>query len=135
MGLFDMVSGALGKGGQGGDNPLAQIALQLVSDPQRGGLQGLLQSLQKGGLGEQAASWVSTGANLPVSAEQIQGFLGHGQLQQFAKQLGLSENDIAGGLARFLPDVIDKLTPDGEVPQGDLLAQGLGLLKGKFFGG
>ncbi len=134
MGLFDAVSGALNNGGQGGENSLAHIAMQLVTDPKHGGLQGLLQSMQTSGLEKQAASWVGTGANLPISAYQIKSFLSSGQLQQFAKQLGLSENDVAGGLAKFLPDVIDKLTPDGQVPQGDLLAQGLGLLKGKFFG-
>ena len=90
--------------------------------------------MQASGLEKHAASWVGTGANLPISADQIKSFLSGGQLQQFAKQLGLSESDVAGGLAKFLPDVIDKLTPDGQVPQGDLLAQGLGLLKGRFFG-
>jgi uncharacterized protein YidB (DUF937 family) len=46
----------------------------------------------------------------------------------------MSENEAAGGLADMLPNVIDKLTPDGQLPEGDLMAQGLNLLKGKLFG-
>jgi uncharacterized protein YidB (DUF937 family) len=81
------------------------------------------------------ASWVGTGQNLPVSAEQIQAVLGSGQLGQIASQLGLNESQAAGGLADLLPQVIDSLTPNGQLPQGDdLLAQGLDMLKGKLFG-
>lgn len=135
MGLLDMVTGALGgAGGQAGGNPLMNIVMQMVSNPQSGGLSGLLQKLQDGGLGEQAASWVSTGQNLPVSGDQLKNILGGGQLGQIASQLGMSEDDAAGGLAGMLPQVIDKLTPDGQVPNNDLLAQGLDMLKGKLFG-
>lgn len=135
MGLLDMVTGALGgAGGQAGGNPLLNIVMQMISNPQSGGLSGLLQKLQEGGLGEQAASWVSTGQNLPVSGDQLKNILGGGQLGQIASQLGMSEDDAAGGLAGMLPQVIDKLTPDGQVPNNDLMAQGLDMLKGKLFG-
>lgn len=138
MGLLDMVTGALGgmggAGGQTGGNPLLNIVMQMVSNPQSGGLSGLLQKLKDGGLGEQAASWVSTGENLPVSGDQLKNILGGGQLGQIASQLGMSEDDAAGGLAGMLPQVIDKLTPGGEVPGNDMLAQGLDMLKGKLFG-
>jgi uncharacterized protein YidB (DUF937 family) len=133
MGLLDMVTGALGSSTANGENPLMNMVMQMVSNSNSGGLQGLLQSLQDGGLAEQAASWVGTGSNLPVSADQIKNALSSGQLGQIASQLGISEDDTAGGLADILPNVIDKLTPNGQIPEGDLLAQGLSMLKGKLF--
>lgn len=135
MGLLDMVTGALGgAGGATGGNPLLNIVMDMVSNKQAGGLGGLLKTLQDNGLAEQAASWVSTGQNLPVSGDQIRNALGNGTLGQIAGQLGMSEGAAAGGLADLLPQVIDKLTPDGKVPEGDLMAKGLDLLKGKLLG-
>lgn len=136
MGLLDVVTGALGGGGQSGGNPMLDIVMQmLANNGQSGGLAGLAKTFQDKGLGEQMASWISTGQNLPVSSEQIQSVLGGGQLGAIASQLGMNEQQAAGGLAELLPQVIDKLTPNGQMPQGnDLMAQGLELLKGKLFG-
>jgi uncharacterized protein YidB (DUF937 family) len=138
MGLFDQVVGAVGamSGQQAeGGNSLINGVLQLINNPQTGGLAGLVQSFQSGGLGEIAKSWVSTGQNLPISAEQIQSVLGSGTLQNLAGQLGLSTEQASGQLAEILPQVVDKLTPDGSIPENtDLMAQGMELLKGKMFG-
>lgn len=134
MGLFDMVTGALKSGDTEGGNPLANIVMQMVSDPNSDGLQGLVKSFQDSGLGEQVASWVSTGSNLPISADQVKKAFEGVQLGQIARQLGVSENEAACELADMLPNVIDKLTPNGQIPEGDLLAQGLNMLKGKLFG-
>jgi len=137
MGLLDSVTSALGgAGGTSGGNPLLEIVMQMLSNNgQTGGLAGLAQAFQDKGLGEQMASWISTGKNLPISPEQIRSVLGSGQLGQIASRLGMDEQQAAGGLADLLPQVIDKLTPNGHMPQGDdLLAQGLPLLKGKLFG-
>ena len=130
MSLLDQVAGAL-SGAQGGANGdlLANI-MQLVNDPKHGGLQGLIQSFQQGGLGEVVNSWVSSGQNLPVSAEQIQSVLGGSSLQDIAAKLGMSPEQAAGSLAEILPQAVDTMTPNGQLPQGgDLLAQGLDLLK------
>jgi uncharacterized protein YidB (DUF937 family) len=130
MGLFDSVVGALAGGQSGGDNQLLNVVMQLINNPQNGGLGGLVESFQQGGLGEIVNSWVSTGQNLPISAEQIQAVLGGGKLQEIAAQLSVSTEQASGGLADLLPQVVDKLTPNGQVPEGgDLLAQGLDLLK------
>lgn len=130
MGLFDSVVGALAGGQSGGDSPLLSIVMQLINNPQTGGLGGLVQSFQQGGLGNIVNSWVSTGQNLPISAEQIKAVLGGGQLQDIASQLGVSTEQASGGLADLLPQLVDKLTPNGQVPEGgDLLAQGLDMLK------
>ena len=133
MGLLDMVTGALGGAGS---NPLVGVVMQMLSgNGQAGGLAGLVKTFQEKGLGDQMASWIGTGENQPVSSDQIKTALGDEQLGQIASQLGMDQNQAAGGLAAMLPQVIDKLTPNGRVPQGnDLMAQGLELLKGKLFG-
>ncbi|MBS0349485.1 MAG: DUF937 domain-containing protein [Proteobacteria bacterium] len=138
MGLFDQVVGAVmsGQTTDGAASPLLAGIMQLVNDPQIGGLAGLVQAFQNGGLGEVAKSWVSTGQNLPISAEQIQSVLGSsGILQNLASQFGLSSEQVSGQLAELLPQVVDKLTPNGAIPDSnDLVAQGIDLLKGKLFG-
>lgn len=130
MGLLDSVVGALAGGQSDGSNPLLNIVMQLINNPQTGGLGGLVQSFQQGGLGEVVNSWVSTGQNLPISAEQLQSVLGGGALQNIAAQLGVSPEQASGSLADLLPQMVDKLTPNGQVPEGgDLLAQGMDMLK------
>ena len=134
MGLLDQITGALGQqpGGSGQNNQLMQLALNLINS-HPGGLQGLVQQFMQAGLGQQAQSWVSTGQNLPISAEQITQVLGSGQLRDIAKQLGIDHTDAAGGLADLLPQVVNHLTPNGAV-QDDLVQQGLSLLRGKLLG-
>src|SRR5574343_1728534 len=128
MGLLDSVVGALAGGQSGGNNGLVDVVMQLINN-QPGGLAGLVQSFPQGGLGEVVNSWVSTGQNLPLSADQIGAVLGGGQLQNIAAQLGVSPEQASGSLADLLPRVVDQLTPNGELPQGgDLLAQGMDLL-------
>jgi len=130
MGLFDQVAGALAGSQSGGSGDLLAAIMQLVNDPKHGGLQGLVQSFQQGGLGEIVNSWVSTGHNLPISAEQITSVLGGSSLQDIAAKLGVSPDQAAGSLAEILPQAVDTLTPNGQIPQGgDLLAQGLDMLK------
>lgn len=129
MGLLDSVVGALAGGQSGGSNGLMDVVMQLINN-QPGGLGGLVQSFQQGGLGEIVNSWVSTGQNLPVSAEQLQAVLGGGAMQDIAAKLGVSPEQASGSLADLLPQVVDKLTPNGQLPEGgDLLAQGMEMLK------
>lgn len=132
MGLFDQVVGALA----GGQSRLLPVVMQLINNPQTGGLAGLIQSFQQGGLGEIVNSWVASGENLPISAEQIQSVLGSSVLQDIAGKLGISQAQASGGLAQMLPQLIDSLTPDGQLPHGgDILSQGLDMLKkGGLFG-
>ena len=129
MGLFDSVAGAvLGKlgGEQGG---MAQIALEMFN--QNGGLSGILEKFNAGGLAEQAASWVSKGQNLPVSAEQITSVLGSGAIADMAAKFGISADTLTSQLAEHLPTVVDKMTPDGVVTAGtgNLLSTVLGMMK------
>jgi uncharacterized protein YidB (DUF937 family) len=107
------------------------IVTKMIANPQSGGVHGLVKLFQDNGLGEQVASWVGTEANLPISADQIRKVFGGGQLvQEIASALRVSENEAAGKLAEMLPDVIDKLTMYGQIPEGELLEQRLSIVKG-----
>jgi uncharacterized protein YidB (DUF937 family) len=108
------------------DHGLLESVIGMISDPQSGGLSGLVEKIAAGGLGDQVASWVGAGENLPISAEQLQAVLGSSFVQGLAAKMGINTDDVAGSLASMLPQVIDKLTPDGQVP-GDnkLLEAGL----------
>ncbi len=68
-------------------------------------------------------SWVGKGENLPISAEQLQAVLGSSFVQGLAEKFGINTADVAGSLAGMLPQVIDKLTPDGEVPGDNKLLE------------
>lgn len=114
MGLFDEVLGAVG-GQAGRGNPLLSLAMQLIGG-NGGGLTALLDQFRSRGLGQVADSWVSTGSNLPISPQQISDVLGAPQLQQLARQFGLSADALPKELAGLLPQVVDKLTPTGQVP-------------------
>jgi uncharacterized protein YidB (DUF937 family) len=130
MGLLgDFLGKLTGAGGR--SSAVVDAIGGLLQSKEIGGLDGLVQKFTKGGLGDIVSSWVSTGTNLPVSPEQIQKGLGPTQISAMASQLGLSPEVISKQLAKILPDVVDKLTPDGKVPNQDLLAQGLTMLKGK----
>lgn len=130
MGLLDHLAGALAGGQSGGNGTLLETVLQLVNDPRHGGLEGLIRAFQQGGLGEIVNSWVSTGQNLPVSPEQVRSALGDAPLRDIAAQLGISPEQASGSLADLLPQVVDGLTPNGQLPQGgDLLTQGLDMLR------
>ncbi len=133
VGLLEGVLGSvLGKvmgGGQQG-NALMDMAMGLLNNPQSGGLSGLLEKFKASGLGDQAASWVGTGENAPVSGDQIHNALGGDFINQIASKLGVDASQASGGLAQLLPTLIDKLTPNGAVPaDGDQLAQGLAGLR------
>ena len=80
-----------------------------------GGVTGLAQKFQNGGAGEVFTSWVSTGQNQAITADTINQVLGSSQVQQFAQQLGVDPKQAADFIAKHLPQVIDKLTPDGKV--------------------
>jgi uncharacterized protein YidB (DUF937 family) len=95
-----------------------------------GGLSGILGKLQQGGLADAAASWVGTGANQPVSADALGGALGPDLMGMIAKQLGGNQQQAAGTMADLLPGLIDKLTPQGQVPADN----GMGAL-GALLGG
>ena len=117
MGLLDNLENeAMGRVLGGSSNPLASGLLQLIQN-QPGGLQGLVQSFHDKGLGGLASSWVGTGQNLPVSADQIHQVLGSDQVKALAAKAGISPDMAGSAIAQLLPGIVDKLTPSGQVPE------------------
>jgi uncharacterized protein YidB (DUF937 family) len=129
MGLLDgLLGGMLGGGGGTQQNPLMQMALSMLQ--QNGGIEGLLAKFQQAGYADHAQSWVAKGENMPISADALTQVLGQGQLGQIAQQLGVSHGDAAGGLASMLPQLIDQMTPHGQVTgeSNDMVAQAMAIL-------
>jgi len=130
MGIFDQITDALG-GGDSQQSVVMQLAMNLLQ--QQGGVQGLLEQFQQNGMGDLISSWVGTGANQALSTEQLQSALGSSRISELVQGSQLSENQLLSGLSDALPQLVDKLTPDGQASTGDdLLKQGLGALS-KFF--
>lgn len=134
MGLLDSLTGAAGQmmqnDGQGA--PLVEAVMRMLNQGgAQGGLEGLVRQFTQSGLGDVVQSWIGTGANQPISADQVQQALGHGPLNELAQQVGGSSSDLARQLAQLLPGLVDKLTPDGQLPQGGL-PDAIGALGGLF---
>lgn len=133
MGLFDQVVGAVAGqlGGQGGDNVIVKLVTQFIQN-YPGGLNGLVEQFTRAGLGQQIQSWIGNGANLPVSgADLVKVFGGSGgELGQLISQFGLNHEEAMNGVAQKMPEIVNHLTPNGEVQQ-DALQQGLSALLGR----
>ena len=129
MGLLDSLAGGMLEKVMGEKGAMAQVAMDMLN--QNGGLSGVLEKFKENGLAEQAASWVGTGENLPISADQIANVLGNSQLGEIATKFGFDTNTLSAQIAEHLPTIVDKLTPNGEVPSesGNLLSVLMGMLK------
>jgi len=125
--LIGHVLEALGKGGQPGDK---SVRPGDKSGPQDG-LTGLVHSFQANGFGKIVESWISTGDNLPVSQAQISQVLGSGVMQRVCQATGMSPDTLSAKLTEILPMAVDKLTPNGKMPESGMLAQVLSLLKSR----
>lgn len=134
MGLMDDIKGAAGGalGNLGGQNSgIVNALLQMFTHNEQGGLQGMIQSFQQKGLGNVIQSWIGKGENQPVSKEQIREGMGEERIQNLSTKTGQSPDTVASKLQEVLPNVMDKLTPDGSVPQGNALQQGINFIKEK----
>jgi uncharacterized protein YidB (DUF937 family) len=134
MGLLDQLSSQLSSalGGASGQHPglLGHVA-DLVNNPATGGLDGLVQAFHAHGLGGVVSSWIGTGPNQPVTADQISKVLGPERIQMIATKLGVAPETLTAQLATALPALINHLTPNGTVPSGNALQQALDALKPK----
>jgi len=109
MGLFDgMLGGVVGAAMVGVVNHVLE---------QNGGVQGVVNQFEKQGFGATVRSWVGTGPNQSITADQIHQVLGSGAVQELAAKAGLSVPELTAKLAQLLPQAIDKLTPGGVVPK------------------
>ena len=109
MGMFDgLLGGIVGAG-------MVSVVNNILE--QHGGVQGVVNEFEKNGLGATVRSWVGTGPNQPISAEEVHKALGPDLLQQLSEKSGLSVQDLTQKLAHVLPQAVDKLTPDGAIPK------------------
>ena len=129
MGLLDEVLCSVGGGagtaaggvaGPGAAALVRQLATLLGNQAggSPGGLAGLATAFEQGGLGHIFASWLGTGPNLPISAQQLEQVLGSGAIAQLAAASGVNTAQAGAGLAQLLPLVLDRLTPHGQLPAG-----------------
>jgi uncharacterized protein YidB (DUF937 family) len=100
----------------GSSSPIAASILQMIQN-QPGGLSGMVQSFQEKGLGGLMAGWISTGPNPPMSTEQVHEALGSDKVKELAAAAGISPDIASSAIAQLLPGIVDKLTPDGHVPE------------------
>ena len=140
MGMLDSVLGQVAGQilGGGKDNALTMKLLQGLM-AQSGGMSGLFQKLQAGGLGHALASWVGKGDNQAVSADAMANALGADLLGQAANHAGVNNTEASTLLAQYLPNIINNLTPSGNANEanGFDLSDGLDMkdlaaLAGKF---
>ena len=123
--VLQMLSSRGARGGSGTGGGIADVLGQLLggSGPRTaGGLGGLLEQLQRTGFGEQADSWVSRGANKPISADAMAQVFGQEGLERISRHAGITPDEASRGLSELLPEVVDQVTPDGAVPDADALA-------------
>lgn len=131
MGLLDDIKDKVLGGLKGEMGGLMDGVHSMLGSKESGGLVGLVESFKEKGLGNIISSWIGTGKNLPISAEQIQQALGKEKIQQLAEKAGMSPEDVKAKLTEHLPNIIDKLTPDGKMPEPGVLQKGLDFLKSK----
>jgi uncharacterized protein YidB (DUF937 family) len=150
MGLLDILKQLGGGGGQAtGLGSLAEIVMknpQIVSaaismlNPKDasvgggGGLADVVSAFNKGGLGDIMSSWIGGGPNKPVDPGALANVLGPDILSQFAQKAGIGHADAGSVLASVLPELINHITPQGQVPQGNALDGALGSLLGQLGG-
>jgi uncharacterized protein YidB (DUF937 family) len=125
--LGQIISGFLGSNQPNMGNMLQQVLTQ-----NGGGVSALLDRFNQAGLGEQAQSWVSSGTNQPVSTEQISQVFSPDELEKWAGQIGVNPDQVRSLLAEALPQAVNHVTPDGQVPAGSEMPD-LSSLIGKFF--
>ena len=109
MGLFDGVLGGIVGGG------MVSVINGILE--QHGGVQGVVNQFEKNGLGATVQSWVGTGANVPISPDEVHRAIGPDLLQQLAAKVGMSVPDLTQKLSQILPQAVDHLTPGGTIPK------------------
>jgi uncharacterized protein YidB (DUF937 family) len=118
MSIFDTVMGAVeqhSEVNQQQHSSLVQTAMEMFGN--HGGLSGLVNNAQSQGLGGIVQSWIGTGANQSIAPNQVEGLVGQDRLQQFATRAGIPAGIASAALSRILPVIVDKLTPQGKLPQ------------------
>jgi uncharacterized protein YidB (DUF937 family) len=125
MGILDSVTSKLG-GQEGQDGGISSLQKMINSN---GGLHGLTSKLSQSGLGKEVQSWVGNGDNKPVTGDQIKQAVGPNDIHSMAKQAGMSDQECCDQVAKAIPDMVDKATPQGQLPEQDPFAKGMDTVK------
>lgn len=104
------------------NNPQVVSGIQKIIE-ENGGVSGIVQKFKDKGFAEAATSWVGTGENVNISPDEVMKVLGSDSVQELAKKVGLDSEATAGLIGNLLPMVIDKLSPNGKEPSGDIASQ------------
>lgn len=133
--LGSVASSVLG-GGEGQNKAIQLIQALLQS---QGGVQGLVEKFQQGGLEQIVKSWIGNGENLPISVSQIFDIFGKQNIDTAADEVGISQEDAPNLLSEYLPKIVDTLSPNGQLDLSNLdtnalLQQGAKAMLGKLFG-
>ncbi|MEZ5347196.1 MAG: YidB family protein [Pyrinomonadaceae bacterium] len=128
MALFDsIISGAAEKFGLGDKaGTLLSAILALITNQESGGFTGFLDKFNQAGLGDKVTSWITTGDNAEISEEEVDAALGSDAIKTIADQTGISTEKTTSAIGYMLPQVVDTLTPDGEVPDQESLLSKIG---------
>ena len=115
----DLINSVLkGMSGQPGEaSGLPNVLGQILGNTDLGSVGGLLQQLQKSGLGPQVTSWLGNGANLPISVDQLRAALGDERVRQLAASFGIPVDQLLGQLSQHLPATVDTLSPHGTLEE------------------
>lgn len=129
MGLLDQMLGMVA-----GDK-MQQFQSVIKWIENQGGLSGVIDKFNEQGFGGIIASWINEGVNLPIDGSQLMQIFGNVNIQELAQSVGLDAQSTTDLIAKYLPQLVDSATPDGEVPENlDLASIGMNLLKSKLFG-
>lgn len=129
MDILNTIKSALG-GTSGNKQPDILAAIMDLVGGKGIGLNGLVNQFTANGLEDVISSWIGTGKNVSISPDQIHNALGDDTIKSLSSKLGIDTNSVTSQLSNLLPDVVDKLTPDGKIPDNDLLSKGMDLLGG-----
>lgn len=129
MGLFDRLAGNMLSKVGGEKGAIAQVAIDLFN--QHGGLTGIVEKFKAAGYTDHVTSWIGRGDNLDITAAQITQVLGSSTINAAADRLGIHADKISEKIAEYLPQVVDRMTPDGMINRnsGNLLATLMGMMK------
>ena len=108
MGLLDGLFGGV----VGGE--MVSVVNGLIE--KHGGVQGIVSQLEQNGVGATARSWIGNGPNRSISPDQVHQAFGVDTIKELAATAGMSPQDLASKLSTLLPQVVEKLTPNGAIP-------------------
>ncbi len=130
MSLFNQIASLLG------GEKINQFKTVLEWVETQGGIEGLVKQFNSAGLSELIQSWISTGSNLPINAEQIVQVFSSPVINELAAKINMNTAEASDMAAQYLPKLVDKLTPEGVITKElDLMSAGMDMLKAKIFGG